>query len=520
MRGTHQSGGNFTVWHSDANDAFDTMQWIAQQNWSSGVTFTVGASADGLASFTMPLSTPTPPTWLRAQFIIFASSVGYEVIFPQGGYRQALANLWIQSTVPTQAPAVLALVQANEAPGSWWDALNMTTHYADVSWPSVMWAGWYDIFLTGNLIGFEGYQKNSSPGGRGRSFLVVDPLGHCQGAFIYFPRNLILGRVALPVLLSFDLLAPGGAPAEDVSAVTFYVMGPANDSATGNYWTSLPDWPAFTPTQWYFWSDNSLRPTPPATSDVLSYDYDPRNPVPTMGGNNLELACGPEDQRPIEGRADVLLFTSAVLTEDMALTGPIDATLFVSSNATDTDFTVKITDVYPDGTSRLLQDGIVRMRWRGAPYTGTSPRLLTPGTVYPVSVSLWNTSYVFNKGHQIRVAVSSSNSIRFSANPNNGLPLSKNGTGPLIVAHNSLHLSPSTPSSITLPVVALSQLPQFPVEVAINNLAARHPAVFSKLQAYAADWETNHASKFVTADGRALPTLDGLIFPKTPLPVA
>jgi len=207
-----------------------------------------------------------------------------------------------------------------------------------------------------------------------------------------------------------------------------------------------------------------LSTSPPSSSESASatFIYDPHDPVPTNGGNNLEIPCGPLDQRPIENRADVLMYTSAVLTDVVPITGPLNVVLYVSSNATDTDFTVKLTDVHPTGVSRLIQDGIVRMRWRNR-YESDQPQLMTPGQIYEVQVSLWNTSYIFNPGHRIRVDISSSNDPRFSVNPNNGLPLSQNATGPLLTAANTVYHTPVYASAIILPVVTMAQLPPFHV---------------------------------------------------------
>ena len=361
------------------------------------------------------------------------------------------------------AHADIQIVKENEAPGTWWDALNVTTADFEQIWfPSVQWGGWYDIFLEGNLFGFEGYQKNTKPWAQGRSRMVVDPLGHCQGAADYFNQDLIDGRVGLPVFLSLDLFK-NLTWAENASAVTFYVMGPnVSEPFVGEFWTSLPDWPAFTPTEWFLSNDGSLVSEVPATSAAESFLYNPVNPVPSMGGNNLQIKCGPLDQRSIENRPDVLLFTSGVFADTVAITGPVNVRLFVSTDAKDTDFTAKFTDVYPDGTSRLIQDGIVRMRWRDAPFAGTEPRFVTAGEMYEVEVSLWNTSYVINAGHQIRLAVSSSNYPRFSANPNTGVPLASSDNT-TVVANNTVFMGGATPSALILPVVPLSELPEKPV---------------------------------------------------------
>ena len=160
----------------------------------------------------------------------------------------------------------------------------------------------------------------------------------------------------------------------------------------------------------------------------------------------------------------MLLHTSAPLTDDMYVTGPLKATLFVSSSAVDTDFTAKLTDVYPDGSSHLIQDGILRMRWRegaeSATYWPSVPSLVVPHQTYRIEVDLWNTSYVFNKGHRIRVAVSSSNAPRFKPNPNLGVDISVEDQHEPIVATNTIFYGGDTASFFELPVVNKAQLPK------------------------------------------------------------
>jgi len=273
-----------------------------------------------------------------------------------------------------------------------------------------------------------------------------------------------LGRVALPVFLAFDLFSGKNIITAKVKDVTFYVMGSTDSGIgdkNGNYWTTLEDWPDYTPTKLFLQEGGALSfdsSTIGEPDSTTSFIFDPTDPVPTEGGNNLELSCGPKDQRKVEKHPAVIIFTSGELTETLALTGPLDVMLYVSSNATDTDFTAKLTDVYPDNSSMLIQDGGIRMRWREY----SVMKLMEPGTVYEVRVSLWNTSYVFTPGHKIRLAISSSNYPRYSVNPNNGLPLTE--SGPNITAANKVHHSADTyPSHIVLPVVQMSQIPPFPV---------------------------------------------------------
>jgi hypothetical protein len=153
------------------------------------------------------------------------------------------------------------------------------------------------------------------------------------------------------------------------------------------------------------------------------------------------------DQRPVEGREDVLVFTSEALSEPVEVTGHIYADLFISSDCPDTDFTVKLSDVYPDGRSMIVSDGIMRARFRES---FEREAFLEPGEAYELRVDLWSTSLIFNKGHRIRAAVSSSNSPRFEPNPNTGKPL--HADEETRVATNTLHLSKRHPSHIILPI--------------------------------------------------------------------
>jgi putative CocE/NonD family hydrolase len=273
--------------------------------------------------------------------------------------------------------------------------------------------------------------------------------------------------------------------AEDVRNVTFYVMGADEVGARGGYWTTLDDFPEPTPTRFYLGADGGLTPAPPsgAAAGTRSYVYEPSNPVITIGGNNLEIKCGPLDQRPIEkaARQDVLLFTTAPLSAPLAITGGVDATIFVSTNVLDTDVVVKLIDVYPaidpadpflSGESVLVQDGISRLKWRNW-RTDTAEALLSgdPAEVYTTTVSLWNTSYVFAAGHRIRVHVTSSNFPRFYPNPNTGSSFDSRN----VTAATTIHFDGAKASSyLTLPVVPLSALPPFPIEEALAAAAERH----------------------------------------------
>eukprot|EP01062_Namystynia_karyoxenos_P015616 TRINITY_DN1566_c0_g1_i2.p1 TRINITY_DN1566_c0_g1~~TRINITY_DN1566_c0_g1_i2.p1 ORF type:complete len:604 (+),score=212.59 TRINITY_DN1566_c0_g1_i2:68-1813(+) len=478
MRGTGASGPlgghpeqKFTLWHTEANDTADTLSWIAQQPWSNGEVYQVGVSSDGLASFMTVNSDPIPPQ-LKGQFVMFASADAHAFAYPGGAFRESLQVGWLDMVFWEQHKALLQESKSNEAPGPWWTPVNITDADCErIGVPSVLWAGWYDIFLQGNLFAHQCYSRS----GKAKSRLVVDACGHC---LIQDCPQLSEKERLLPILLGIDLFA-GRQPLRDIKDITFYVMGPKKHFAervSGNFWTTVDAWPQSKPTHFYLTPQGGLEAAAPAAASNVSYVYDPSHPVMTKGGNNLCWRCGAVNQEADEKRADVLTFTSPALQSDLAVTGALDVTVFVASNATDTDFTAKLTDVHPNGDSALIQDGIVRMRWRAGVTGGTAPRPMVPGKVYEVTISLWSTSYVFNKGHKLRVDISSSNSPRFSANPNNGLPLTE--SGPKKVALNTLFFGGSTASYLTLPEIDLSQLKPLPMEATVDSyIAERGPEV-------------------------------------------
>eukprot|EP01059_Diplonema_ambulator_P023569 TRINITY_DN3907_c0_g2_i1.p1 TRINITY_DN3907_c0_g2~~TRINITY_DN3907_c0_g2_i1.p1 ORF type:complete len:573 (+),score=194.91 TRINITY_DN3907_c0_g2_i1:35-1753(+) len=475
MRGSGESQGmDFTLWHSSANDTYDTFKWLASQPWGSDTIYQCGASADGLGEI---FGTFSNPPQLKKEFIMWASSSGYSFSYPGGAYRKALGDGWLSTNFPKQYLRLKQTAFENEAPNPWWDPVNVTGK-CDIftGIPSVQLAGWYDIFLNGNLQAYDCYNQVNPAA----THIIVEACGHCLGRCPIYD-DLDFESVPLAFMVALDQFAGNPIP-EQFNKVTFRVLGAGDkDSkfidpfAPGNYWTSLPEWPTYTPTRMYFTSQHTLAVSPEGTTTPFTYTYDPANPVPTLGGNNLMIACGAMDQSPVENRTDVLLFDSEVLEEPYVITGPLLATLFVKSNRVDTDFTVKLTDVYPDGKSLLINDGIIRMRWRRGEGGGSQPQMMTPGETYEVNVDLWNTSFIFAKGHKIRVAVSSSNDPRFAPNPNNGLPLVQNGTS--YIAENTVLVGGDFASYFTMPVVKQSQLPKVDLlNVTKAWFAARPPS--------------------------------------------
>ena len=201
-----------------------------------------------------------------------------------------------------------------------------------------------------------------------------------------------------------------------------------------------------------FQGDGTLswnKPRGRAASD--KYHYDPANPVPSLGGANccgVGTTSGARDQRPIEGRADVLVYTSDYLEEEVEVIGPVKLVLHASSSAVDTDFVAKLVDVYPDGRSINVAEGILRARYRNGL---SAPELLEPGQAYEMEVDMIGTANLFQKGHRIRVHVTSSHFPQFSRNLNTGEPF---GTSKVMkVAEQTVYHTAERPSHILLPVI-------------------------------------------------------------------
>jgi uncharacterized protein len=453
MRGRFDSEGHHAIIFGNDGlggkhqDGHDTIRWIAKQEWSDGKVLTMGGSALGIVQ---NMAAPDAPAALKGMMVNVAFSDYYHQAAYQGGvWRKELLEGWLKGQKMEDVNLKTFLERSTY--DDFWKGLNAEAHADKVDAPGLYVGGWYDIFLQGTLNSFTTIQERGAPNARGKNFLVIGPTAH--GVFTSKVTYPDAAKVPLGPAAQLDIyshwLKGDKKGVEKLKPVHYYVMGDTDDrKAPGNYWRSVDAWPPpAKETAFYFHSDNGLNREKPAAEKQLSYKYDPANPVPTVGGQNLLISKGPMDQREVESRKDVLLFTTEPLSEPIEVTGRLTAKLYVSSDCPDTDFTVKLCDVYPDGKSMLVTDGIRRASLRNG-FEKREP--LEAGKVYEVVVDLWSTSLIFNKGHRIRVAVSSSNSPRFEPNANTGEPHPE--PGKTRVATNTLHLSDKHPSHIVLPI--------------------------------------------------------------------
>lgn len=436
------------AWASERRDGHDTLRWIACQPWCDGNVGSWGPSALGI---TQNLYAVDAPSVLRAQYVSFAASNLYAQVAYQGGaYRQELLQGWSQRYgYKSTAPAF----REHHMYDAFWEAMNAEAQAARVNVPAVYVGGWYDVFLQGTINSFMTVQTEGGPRARGHCRLIIGPWIHDDSERLSRPKAIRQLPVSADPFRCMDYWlkgTPSGVPCD--RPVVYCVMGARGEAcAPGNFWRAADRWPPESLLQsYYFHRDGSLRTGLPASNDaVQSFRYDPEHPVPTRGGQNMYLARGPWDQRGVESRSDVLLFTTDALTSPTEVTGRLLAALYVSSDCPDTDFTVKLTDVYPDGRSILIADGIQRARFRES---FSREEFMHPGEVYKLTIDMWSTSYIFNTGHRIRIAVSSSNAPRFEPNSNTGAAHYQQGA--TRVATNSVHLSDRYPSQIVLPVHA------------------------------------------------------------------
>jgi putative CocE/NonD family hydrolase len=326
--------------------------------------------------------------------------------------------------------------------------------HQDVQVPSFNVGGWYDIFLADTIAHFTAMRAAGRP-----TKLLIGPWSHgAQGSLVgetHFGSGAASGFIDLQIDLGglqlrwFDhWLKEIDSGMMDEPPIKLFVMG-------ANVWRDEPAWPLARArnTHYYLRADGRLSQMPPEAEMPDEYDYDPADPVPTRGGALLmthEYPAGPFDQRDIEARSDVLVYRTAPLQRDVEVTGPVTVHLWAASSAPDTDFVARLTDVYPDGRSVNLTDGIIRARYRGLAQ-GEPPSLVAPGRPYQYVIDLWATSNLFKAGHRIGLQITSSCFPRWDRNPNTGHPLGADAE--LQVAHQQILHDAEHPSHIILPLV-------------------------------------------------------------------
>lgn len=530
-RGRYASEG---IWHmmtDDGRDGFDCAGWIIRQPWSNGKIGMLGTSYVGGTQHAMALEhAPGLATVIPVDAM---SNLGYQSMRNAGAFEMRFWN-WImlnagKGSRVARDPATAALLgematnrfhyllnlplrrgttplqhspeyedwllegMRRGANDNFWAQNNIVDHperYQDM--PVYLVGGWYDSWAGNTTANFVALTKAI----RGPVYLIMGPWIHgAQSASVH--GQVDFGKAAAIAdqwawrLEWYDHWLKGvdnsvGKAEPFKTRVRLFVMGTGDGRKTekgllnhGGFWRDEHEWPLartqYTP--FYLLLEGRMsREKPNTKSASTSFQFDPRNPVPTIGGNissgNDIMVQGAWDQRgnpqiwnwpqpiPLSARNDVVMFRTDPLPADLEVTGEIAVKLWISSSAPDTDFTAKLIDVYPPnadfpgGFDLNIGDGILRARFRDSL---KQEKLMEPGAIYPVTIKLYPTSNIFKKGHRIRVDVSSSNFPRFDVNPNTGEPL--NDHRRVAVATNTIHHDRTHPSHILLPVIPAGSNP-------------------------------------------------------------
>ena len=460
-RGTAGSGGDFKFARSEHDDGLATIEWMKQQDWFSGELAMVGPSYLGFVQWAIaadagpelkaivPQVTTSDFNHFRYQggSLNFESMFGWSTMMAEnaatGFNMKMLLGMWDRNRKLEKAFDHLPLKEADNIvigrstqlyqevlehspDDDYWNPVNFSSRVPELTIPIYLMGGWYDLFLDWQLKDYQALRA------AGRNpYLLIGPWFH--GEFSSTPS------MTRKSLTWFQAHMKGNTSKLREIPVRLFVMG-------ANEWRNFSDWPP--PAQnerWYLQPDGGLALTTPPVSEPDQYRYDPSDPTPAVGGNSLgsRKHMGAKDNRKLESRADVLVYTSAILDHDVEVIGPVTADLYVRSSLQHTDFFARLCVVEPSGKSINLCDGILR---------------LTPDCVVPqadgslhIQINIWPTAYHFSRGQRIRLQVSSGAHPSFARNPGTGEPLAT--ATKLRVAEQSVYHDPEHPSAIVLPVI-------------------------------------------------------------------
>jgi putative CocE/NonD family hydrolase len=499
VRGRYTSDGEWYTFKHESDDGYDTVEWAAALPYSNGKVGMWGGSYVGATQMLAAIA--HPPHLAGICPVVTASNYHDGWTYQGGAFEQWFDQSWtsglsqdtLHRTVvkntnavvgawklpltnyplfnfpdPSAMPVSTAALApyfldwlAHPSYDDYWKQLSIEERFADITVPVLHIAAWYDIFLGGSLKNYIGIKAHGgSEAARRGQHLLVTIGGHAGGgrnigdvdfgaAAAEFDENEI-------TLKWYQYLFKGVQNEFAGKPVKIFVMG-------ANHWRAEDDWPLARAqsTKYFLHSvkaansvrgDGSLSMAAPRSEPTDHYVYDPASPAPTIGGplccDSQHLAPGPKDQRPVEARDDVLIYTTPAFSQDTEVTGPVSLELFAQSSAVDTDFEAKLVDVAPDGFAQNLTEGIIRARYRNSQ---EKPELMNPGQIYKFIIDLWSTSNIFLKGHRLRLEISSSNFPRFDRNLNTGEVQA--WAQKYVSATNTVYHDSEYPSVLILPVV-------------------------------------------------------------------
>ncbi|MCH8902551.1 MAG: CocE/NonD family hydrolase [Bacteroidetes bacterium] len=436
-------------------DGFDIIDWIALQSWSDGKVGTWGASALGKIQY--KTAKEKPPALVCCVPLVAGSQFDYLEYFPGGAARTAYIE-----QLDALGFGLSSILYANPHYNLLWQITEAAAMYpVDIEVPNLMIGGWYDHNVELMMELFEELRTNSPAKNDHR--LLMGPWVH-GGTGVAYVGSSVQGELNYPAaagwsdslaLVFFDYWLRSQSNGWGSSPIIqYFQMGE-------DQWDNTPSWPpaGTNMENFYLHSDGSMHTgTHTNGTDSLTFTYNPNNPSPTHGGPTLNQALnqGPYDQsNTVESRNDILIFTTPIQNQDVILKGKPEIQLFVGADMLDTDFAVRLTDVYPDGRSMLLADDIFRMRFRLG-YTVNDTTHMNSGVVYEINLTLPDIAHTFVQGHSIRLDITGSNYPRFNRNMNTGGEMYPGGSGDSLinpnVANNIVYLNNFYPSRLKLPL--------------------------------------------------------------------
>lgn len=457
-RGTFGSGGVLEPFLHEREDGLATVAWMRQQPWYSGRFATFGPSYLGIVQWA--IASEVGPD-LGAMALQLTTSNVRDSIYQGGSFFLQTALIWAYIVSVQEASffwaafkqsgaddAILAgsghlpLIEAGEkiahkevpflrdwlhhdAPGDpFWAPASHADRVGAIKAPITLLGGFYDCFLPQTLADYRRLRAAGK-----EPHLTIGPWWHMDVRWIKVGMGESIAWFRAHLL--------GDTAALRRSPVRVFVMGE-------DEWREYNEWPppGYSPVRHHLHPQKSLSPRPPPASEPDRYRYDPADPTPTVGGSSLSQKGGPRDNRALEARPDVLVYTSEPLERDLEVIGDLSAELHVKSSSEYTDFFARLCDVAPSGKSVNLSDGILRLT------PGSVP--VGPDGVRKVTIEMWSTAHVFKKGHRMRLQVSSGAHPRFARNPGSGEPLAT--ATKLVAADQTVYHDPAHPSAILLPV--------------------------------------------------------------------
>lgn len=457
FRGAQLSEGRWRGYRSLAwgreQDGYDLCEWFGTQPWSTGRVGTFGGSQGGFAQNFLAV---TRPPHLVCQYM---TDTGLSLF--QEGYRiggvtrpERFKKMGEVAREPADNTSLMEEWFRHPNYDAYWRDEDCTLHFDRMNVPCFTVGSWYDFMSVGSIQSFIGRQHRGGPMSRGRQQLLIGPWLHGG-----LPKSNKIGDLEYPpnarfdtqehMLRWFDHYLKGASNGIERDApVRYYVMGAVGEpNAPGNEWREARDWPVPTrTTAYYLHEDGGLDTSKPrAAHSATSYRSDPLHPMEIPG----TAFPGARDARAFEQQPEVRTFTTDPLPEPVEWTGKVVADLHVASTARDTDFIVRISDVYPDGRSILIADYLRRARYRNG---WESEALLEPGRKYRLQFDIGSLSQIFNRGHRIRVTVASTGAPLYEPNPQTGAPLTMDFPAQTTVATNTVYHQRNAASRILAPV--------------------------------------------------------------------